>query len=255
MNVVGSAPALGSWEAQAGASLQWHEGNTWKGSVEIESDTSVEFKLVRVAGEESLGWEDGPNRIISVQGPSVVVCNWAGETVIKPNEAASQGKKLRSAAGAAKKKADSLKNKTENLEAKVNGLEKKVAKSSTKLKSIQDSQAHDVMADHATPAFETVLPTVAVAVDEADPPHAEHAEPELAHAAPVVIPEAVHVPEPVKINGNHISNGSTAVELSTELTSLVESVSLSSDGGMMIEFGDEVNGMSAAELAAKLLSK
>lgn len=253
LNVVGSAPTLGSWSSSGGAPLQWHEGNHWKGSVEIESDTEVEFKLVKVAGEESIGWEEGANRTICISAPSIIECTWGGETVVRPDETAEQSKKLRSAAGSAKKKADRLKTKRKDLSEKVAGLEQKVAKSSTKLKSIQESQTHEAIEANAPTTWEPVAVAVAEPPSQDTNVPEHHAEPE--HSVPV----AINIPEPIvdhavdyHVNGSYI-NSSSSIELPPELAQLVHNVSLGADGSLMIQFSDTAHKESASALAAKLL--
>jgi Starch binding domain len=43
-------------------SLQWHEGDVWRGSMDVPDDVALEFKIVNVKGQGDPQWEKGANR-------------------------------------------------------------------------------------------------------------------------------------------------------------------------------------------------
>ncbi len=218
--MVGGADALGNWDASAAPALQWTEGNTWKGTVELEAGP-VEFKLVKVNGGGEAAWEDGPNRAVISDTACRLVCPWGEATTVEEAEMAAAEKKMRSAAGAAEQKAKRVRSKQEDLSEKVSGLEKKVERSSTKIKSMQ------------TPSDDKKEAVAAV----------EHVvAPTLEPVAAVAV-EAAPAPAPA-------SNG---VDLPLEMTQLAKGISCGSDGTMTIEFSGASDGPDAATLAAARL--
>ena len=235
--IVGSANALGSWNASDGLVLNWTEGDNWKASAEIDVD-AIEFKLVKATGatgDDSFLWEDGDNRgvvVASEDGPAKVIAAWGGGTTVHSKDSTVQEKKLKSAAGAAKEKAERIKSKRKTLEEKVNGLEEKVIKSSKKMNTIKK----DV--DEKAGAVEIVVEIVDGVDDDVAAPKEE------THEAPV------HVAEPTPISTS--TPGSSGVELSQDLVNLVKGVSVGTDGSMVIEFGADDGGVDAAELAKRL---
>ena len=64
--VVGESPAFGSWDASAGAPLEWSDGDNWKGLVVLPADApsgATEFKfVVSSEGGGDCEWEEGANR-------------------------------------------------------------------------------------------------------------------------------------------------------------------------------------------------
>ncbi|KAL4550008.1 hypothetical protein Ndes2526B_g08192 [Nannochloris sp. 'desiccata'] len=161
LKIVGGAPSLGNWEASTGAVLEWQEGNNWKGAAEVEAGSEVEFKLVKVAGEDWSSWEDGENKVFAIPATATgveVICLWEGDISIEKEEKPSHQEKEKDA-----------------------------------------------------PA-------------ESAPTHSNGAA-----AAP-----------------------STGVDISSEMSSLANTVSVGSDGSLMIEFNSNADGVTAASLAAKL---
>lgn len=82
--IVGNHPALGAWDTRRALQLKWNEGHVWAGTVELEAQSKVEFKVVRV-GESSAVWEDGTNRdfkILDDASSLDVHCSW-GQTATR----------------------------------------------------------------------------------------------------------------------------------------------------------------------------
>ncbi|MBV2362409.1 alpha amylase C-terminal domain-containing protein [Streptomonospora sp. NEAU-YY374] len=71
VRVVGSVPALGSWDPRDGVRLATDEGAypTWRGEVDLPEGTAFEYKLVKVAPDGSVQWEAGANRSAAVNSP------------------------------------------------------------------------------------------------------------------------------------------------------------------------------------------
>ena len=219
LKLVGGAPSLGNWEATTGATLEWQEGNNWKGEAEIEAGSEVEFKLVKVAGEDWSSWEKGENKILSIPASASgvhVVCSWEGVDIsVKVSE---------------------------STPAVVEEAPKKTRASSTKAKAPKKAKeeeqpkvAEPVAAAAPAPA---VAPAPVVAVEEK----------KEAPQEPIV--ESTPEPEaPAHVESN--SNGS-GVDIPSEMSSLADKISVSSDGALVIEFGGSADGVTAASLAEKL---
>ena len=227
LKVVGSDAALGAWEEpNSTATLEWQEGNNWKGVFELQGQQQVEFKLLRIAGEEVVAWEEGENRKVDLpadeDGPCKVVCTWGGSTTLhKVDAAKQQGKVVKSA----QQKAERLKTKSKDLAKKVGDLEEQVERSSTKMKSIKETQQEKKDVKQA--------PSVAVAAVETEEEFKEEEKDEKEESTPEV---------PTPTNG---------VNLPAEMSAL-GSVVCGSDGSMTINFSEGANTVSAASLAAKL---
>ncbi|MDA0565431.1 alpha amylase C-terminal domain-containing protein [Streptomonospora sp. S1-112] len=71
VRVVGSVPALGSWDPQRGVRLATDEDTypTWRGEVDLPEGTAFEYKLVKVAPDGAVEWESGANRAAAVDSP------------------------------------------------------------------------------------------------------------------------------------------------------------------------------------------
>ncbi|KAG7672713.1 hypothetical protein KSW81_001671 [Nannochloris sp. 'desiccata'] len=183
LKIVGGAPSLGNWEASTGAVLEWQEGNNWKGAAEVEAGSEVEFKLVKVAGEDWSSWEDGENKVFAIPATATgveVICLWEGDISIEEENAAPQ-----------------------------------------------------------EPAAVAAPAAVVVAEKEEKPSHQEKEKDAPAESAPTHSNGAAAAP-------------STGVDISSEMSSLANTVSVGSDGSLMIEFNSNADGVTAASLAAKL---
>ena len=224
LKIVGGAPSLGNWEASTGTVLEWQEGNNWKGAAKVEAGSEVEFKLVKVAGEDWSSWEEGDNKVLAVPTAASgmeVICNWEGDISIKVSEAAP-------AVEQKPKKASSS--------------------SSTKAKAPKKAKEEEKAAEPV--AVATAAPVVAVAEKE------EKAAPqEPAAAAAAAAADAAADASDADAAPAH-SNGATAagngVNLPSEMSSLANKISLGSDSALIIEFSSNADGVSAASLAAKL---
>ena len=214
LKIVGGAPALGNWEASTGCSLEWAEGNNWKGAAEIEAGSEVEFKLVKVAGGDWSSWEDGDNKVLAVPVNATgveVVCSWGGDLSTKISESAPE-------------------------------VEETPKKAPTKAKAAPKKVKEEIKA--AEPAV-AAAPAFMAPVAEKEEEVKE--EVVAAPAAPVVA-ESAPTPTPTHAAS---SNGSDGVNLSSELTSLASKISVGSDGALIIEFNGSADNVTAASLAAK----
>ena len=76
LKVVGGAPELGAWSADAGLSLV-RQGEAWVGEVTVPAGQVLAYKLVAVGDGGSVTWEDGPNRFVfEPKGPAVQRPTW-----------------------------------------------------------------------------------------------------------------------------------------------------------------------------------
>lgn len=87
--VVGSKPALGSWDPAAGVHLSWNEDDVWAADVQVPVAEPLELKFV-IIDDKKVHWPPGDNLVLSVPDdvPEVVVEAsglWNGASVvIKP---------------------------------------------------------------------------------------------------------------------------------------------------------------------------
>ena len=68
ISIVGSVPALGSWQHSQGAEMTWGEGHHWSVTVEVPVGTLVEYKFVVLEpdGHTALQWQQGNNAVLAV---------------------------------------------------------------------------------------------------------------------------------------------------------------------------------------------
>lgn len=59
--VTGDHAGLGHWDATQGLELQWHEGNIWRGTLNLKELPNFEYKYVCL-GMDGARWEQGLNR-------------------------------------------------------------------------------------------------------------------------------------------------------------------------------------------------
>ncbi len=241
LKIVGGTASLGNWEASTGCTLEWTEGNNWKGSAEVEAGSDVEFKLVKVAGEDWSSWEDGENKVLAVPSTASavsVVCNWGGDLSIKVSEstpaAATEKPKKSTKPKAAPKKVKEEKKEVKAVAAEPDVAAEPIAVAAEPV-AVEPIAAEPIAAEPAVaaaPAF------IAVAEKE----EAEKEE-EKAEEAPVEDPT----------HSDNGSTGSNGVNLPAEFSSLATKISVGSDGSLIIEFGSSADGVTAASLAAKYI--
>ena len=63
--IVGSVPALGSWDPGSAVALTQADANTWTGTVTLPGSQFVEYKYIRRTGDGGVIWESDPNRTIT----------------------------------------------------------------------------------------------------------------------------------------------------------------------------------------------
>ncbi|MEH1013979.1 carbohydrate-binding module family 20 domain-containing protein [Micromonospora sp. CPCC 206060] len=63
--VVGSIPALGSWNAANAVPLTAQGGDVHRGTVELPKSTAVEYKFIKKTPSGSVTWESGSNRVFT----------------------------------------------------------------------------------------------------------------------------------------------------------------------------------------------
>eukprot|EP00197_Chlamydomonas_leiostraca_P009652 CAMPEP_0202864650 /NCGR_PEP_ID=MMETSP1391-20130828/4806_1 /ASSEMBLY_ACC=CAM_ASM_000867 /TAXON_ID=1034604 /ORGANISM="Chlamydomonas leiostraca, Strain SAG 11-49" /LENGTH=1382 /DNA_ID=CAMNT_0049544415 /DNA_START=218 /DNA_END=4365 /DNA_ORIENTATION=+ len=68
--IVGSVPALGSWDTEKATRMTWHTGHRWTAEIELEPGWhgAVEFK-VAMEERRAYSWEPGGNRLLVVERP------------------------------------------------------------------------------------------------------------------------------------------------------------------------------------------
>lgn len=76
------------WDVGSAVVLEWKEGDTWEGCVDVPVDAGVfEFKLVTVADDGVLEWEGSENKVVKVFKKDVkkgasVECEWNSGNVL-----------------------------------------------------------------------------------------------------------------------------------------------------------------------------
>lgn len=244
LKIVGGAPSLGNWEASTGTVLEWQEGNNWKGATGVEAGSEVEFKLVKVAGEDWSSWEEGENKVLAVPTTAAgveVICKWGGDISIKVSEAAA----------ATEEKPKKSASSSSSTKAKAPKKAKEEEKAATPLAAAAPAPVVAVAEkeENAAPPKSTAAPA-AVAVAERDEKEAVPQEP-----ATVAAPTHSSDTHSTETNGAAAGVAAAAgndVNLPSEMSSLAHSISLGSDGAMIIEFNSNADGVSAASLAANL---
>jgi alpha-amylase len=63
--VVGSVPALGTWDPAAAVALTQVDPMTWTGAVDLPGSQLVEYKYIRRNAEGTVVWESDPNRTVT----------------------------------------------------------------------------------------------------------------------------------------------------------------------------------------------
>ncbi|KAL4532281.1 hypothetical protein Ndes2526B_g08189 [Nannochloris sp. 'desiccata'] len=239
LKIVGGAPSLGNWEASTGAVLEWQEGNNWKGAAEVEAGSEVEFKLVKVAGEDWSSWEDGENKVFAIPATATgveVICLWEGDISIEVSEATAvveEKPKKSSSSSSSKAKAPKKAKKEEKADEPIAAAAAAAAPAAVVVAEKEENAAPQEPAAVAAPA------AVVVAEKEEKPSHQEKEKDAPAESAPTHSNGAAAAP-------------STGVDISSEMSSLANTVSVGSDGSLMIEFNSNADGVTAASLAAKL---
>lgn len=82
--LVGSDPALGSWNPHRGVELQTSDDlfPSWAGNVALPAGTRVEYKFVTIRSDGRVEWEEGANRVLDIpaSGRAVVISGEYGDT-------------------------------------------------------------------------------------------------------------------------------------------------------------------------------
>ncbi|KAL4527560.1 hypothetical protein Ndes2526B_g08757 [Nannochloris sp. 'desiccata'] len=256
LKIVGGAPSLGNWEASTGAVLEWQEGNNWKGAAEVEVGSEVEFKLVKVAGEDWSSWEDGENKVFAIPATATgveVICLWEGDISIEVSEATAvveEKPKKSSSSSSSKAKAPKKAKKEEKADEPIAAAAAAAAPAAAAPAAAAPAAAapaavvvaeKEENAAPQEPAAVAAPAAVVVAEKEERPSHQEKEKDAPAESAPTHSNGAAAAAAP-----------STGVDISSEMSSLANAVSVGSDGSLMIEFNSNADGVTAASLAAKL---
>ncbi|MCA8830760.1 hypothetical protein LF252_08975 [Hymenobacter sp. BT728] len=69
--VVGSTAQLGSWNTASAIKLSGASYPVWKGTVNLTSGTSVQYKYIRKDAAGNVLWEGGTNRTFTPSGTSL----------------------------------------------------------------------------------------------------------------------------------------------------------------------------------------
>lgn len=64
--MVGSSDELGHWDLESGLELSWNEGHVWTGYIAVTAP-KLSYKFVRVPADGLAEWEDGEDRVLSLQ--------------------------------------------------------------------------------------------------------------------------------------------------------------------------------------------
>jgi hypothetical protein len=256
MKVVGSE-FLGGWEVAFGVALDWTEGDNWQGTIELpESEIALEFKLVKVAGDDYCAWEDGANRHVNIPDgveAVTIVAPWGDASatevhVTSPAAQTAAKKATKSTTGTKKRKSSKKK------EAAVVGAEEERQQEQDVTESVEGSPAGS--------ATETVTPRE----EEQAPPTAAADAVDLVQEVSEEEDEEENTPETVEHGGvfnqteertreqrihSELGNGASLPE---GFAGMVDDVALGADGTLTISFGDTAAGVDAATLASKLQS-
>ncbi|WP_433040075.1 carbohydrate-binding module family 20 domain-containing protein [Dactylosporangium sp. CS-033363] len=75
--VVGSIPALGSWNTASAIALSSANYPIWSATVAMPASTAVEYKFIKKNTDGSVTWESGANRTLNTgTGPQTVTATW-----------------------------------------------------------------------------------------------------------------------------------------------------------------------------------
>jgi alpha-amylase len=72
--IVGNAPALGNWDPNSGVALSAASYPVWTGSVQLPSNTAVQYKYIKRDGG-AVVWESDPNRVVNTGGWCALALN------------------------------------------------------------------------------------------------------------------------------------------------------------------------------------
>jgi alpha-amylase len=73
--VVGSIPALGSWDTSKAIKLSSSGYPVWSGEVSVPANTSFQFKYLKKDASGNVTWESNPNRSATTAGSAVSLSN------------------------------------------------------------------------------------------------------------------------------------------------------------------------------------
>lgn len=73
--VVGSVPALSSWDPTQGVKLDPTSYPVWKGTITLPANTAIEYKYVNRDGAGNVIWESGNNRMITTPASGTLTLN------------------------------------------------------------------------------------------------------------------------------------------------------------------------------------
>ena len=71
--VIGSIPALGSWNTANAIALSSAAYPVWSGTVTVPASTAVEYKFIKKDGAGNVTWESGANRTLNTGTASQTV--------------------------------------------------------------------------------------------------------------------------------------------------------------------------------------
>jgi alpha-amylase len=75
--VVGSIPALGSWNTAGAIALSSAGYPIWSATVALPANTAIEYKFIKKNPDGSVIWESGSNRTLTTgTGPITVNATW-----------------------------------------------------------------------------------------------------------------------------------------------------------------------------------
>lgn len=146
--VVGNIPELGNWNAKEGFPLHWTEGDTWVGSLSLDTlpHRQIEYKLVKyTARNEYFVWEDGENRkfVVGSSAGDSTVCIWSQSNSESSGSSQStimeNDREMETTIAHVAGKAESIKAKQRQLNDRVSSLEEKLKRTGIKLSSVKAS--------------------------------------------------------------------------------------------------------------------
>ena len=71
--VIGSVPALGSWNTASAVALSSANYPVWSGTVTLPANTAIEYKFIKKNTDGTVTWESGANRTLSTGTGAVTV--------------------------------------------------------------------------------------------------------------------------------------------------------------------------------------
>jgi hypothetical protein len=229
VKIVGSAEALGAWDAARGLSLAWGEGDVWTGAADVPAGEPLDFKVVVAAGDAAVHWEEGENRV--AEGPAAggalrVSCAFGGEMRVEVEAANAPAAEAAAPAPAAAQAAAAP------APAAAAALAPAAAPKAAAAAPASAAAAAPAGAAAAAPAAAAVSAALASAADE---------------------PDFAPLPPAVRAAARGVARDLVS-SLPAEMAAALQAMDESADGTIILSFSDD-EGDDAATLARRRFAK